>query len=196
MNAREIADGLKKAKFRSFLEVNEALAPLRDHAKRLYAAGGPTVLHEAIQAAVIDLARSIGRLRDRIENDARDAKEALAALESGNAPTSYTLTEQTNHSAIVVAEVVETQRGALLVLLDVFATLGDRIDATPEEQEARTKENAARKAREQEALVAQWSKKSAAALMEAARVNGLPVVGKKADMVAALAEKGIQPNAA
>jgi hypothetical protein len=195
MGAREIADGLKKARFRTFSEANEALAPLRDHAKRLYAAGGPTILHEAIQAAVIDLTRSIGRLRDRIEGDARDAKEALAALDSGNAPTSYTLTEQTNHSAVVVAEVVETQRNALLVLLDVFAALGDRIEATPEEQETRAKETAAREAREQEALAARWSKKSAAALMEAARANDLPV-GKKADMAEALAEKGIQPNAA
>lgn len=126
MGAREIADGLKKARFRTFSEANEALAPLRDHAKRLYAAGGPTILHEAIQVAVIDLVRSIERLRDRIEGDARDAKEALAALDSGNAPTSYTLTEQTNHSAVVVAEVVETQRNALLVLLDVFAALAKK----------------------------------------------------------------------
>ena len=101
MGAREIADGLKKARFRTFSEANEALAPLRDHAKRLYAAGGPTILHEAIQAAVIDLTRSIGRLRDRIEGDA---------------------------------------------------------------------------------------------LTEAARANGLPV-GKKMDMIAALAKKGIQPDA-
>ena len=182
MGAREIADGLKKARFRTFSEANEALAPLRDHAKRLYAAGGPTILHEAIQAAVylvtIDLTRSIGRLRDRIEGDARDAKEALAALDSGNAPTSYTLTEQTNHSAVVVAEVVETQRNALLVLLDVFAALGDRIEATPEEQETRAKETAAREARDRGALAARWAKKSAAALTEAARANGLPV-GKK-----------------
>ena len=195
MGAREIADGLKKARFRTFSEANEALAPLRDHAKRLYAAGGPTILHEAIQAAVIDLTRSIGRLRDRIEGDARDAKEALAALDSGNAPTSYTLTEQTNHSAVVVAEVVETQRNALLVLLDVFAALGDRIEATPEEQETRAKETAAREARDRGALAARWAKKSAAALTEAARANGLPV-GKKMDMIAALVEKGIQPNAA
>ena len=195
MGAREIADGLKKARFRTFSEANEALAPLRDHAKRLYAAGGPTILHEAIQAAVIDLTRSIGRLRDRIEGDARDAKEALAALDSGNAPTSYTLTEQTNHSAVVVAEVVETQRNALLVLLDVFAALGDRIEATPEEQETRAKEPAAREARDRGALAARWAKKSAAALTEAARANGLPV-GKKMDMIAALAKKGIQPNAA
>jgi hypothetical protein len=194
MGAREIADGLKKARFRTFSEANEALAPLRDHAKRLYAAGGPTILHEAIQAAVIDLTRSIGRLRDRIEGDARDAKEALAALDSGNAPTSYTLTEQTNHSAVVVAEVVETQRNALLVLLDVFAALGDRIEATPEEQETRAKETAAREARDRGALAARWAKKSAAALTEAARANGLPV-GKKMDMIAALAKKGIQPDA-
>jgi len=44
MGAREIADGLKKARFRTFSEANEALAPLRDHAKRLYAAGGPTMI--------------------------------------------------------------------------------------------------------------------------------------------------------
>ena len=128
------------------------------------------------------------------EGDARDAKEALAALDSGNAPTSYTLTEQTNHSAVVVAEVVETQRNALLVLLDVFAALGDRIEATPEEQETRAKGTAAREARDRGALAARWAKKSAAALTEAARANGLPV-GKKMDMIAALAKKGIQPDA-
>ena len=195
MNAREIADELKKAKFRTFPEATEALAPLRDHARQLYATGGPTILHEAIQAAVIDLARSLGRLRDRIEHDARDAKEALTALDSGHAPTSYTLTEQTNHSAVVVAEVVETQRAALHALLDVFATLGDRIEATPEEREARAKEAAAREAQARGALAAQWAKKSAAALVDAVRTNGLPV-GKKMDMIAALVEKGIQPNAA
>lgn len=170
------------------------LAPLREHAKNLYASGAPTVLHEVVQSALFDVTRTLRNLRDRLASDSRDAQEAIAQMEQGILPTSYVLSEQTNHSAIVIAETLETQRNSLSALLDVFAALGDRIKATPEER-ARAEEEAAERAKRATAdLAARWGKKSTAALADAADANGIPR-GKRAAMIGALAEKGISPDA-
>jgi hypothetical protein len=71
--------------------------------------------------------------------------------------------------------VVRAKRDALLVLLDVFAAVGDRIEATPEERDAAAKRDAERAAAKKMALVSRWGKKNTATIVDAANAYGIPV---------------------
>jgi hypothetical protein len=194
MNAREIAEHIKASRPTTFEEASRVLAPLREHAKNLYASGAPTLLHEAISGAVTETMEAQRRLHDKIAENVKNGEQALVMVDAGNLVYGSLLSEQTNHSAVLLSEVVRAKRDALLVLLDVFAAVGDRIEATPEERDAAAKRDAERAAAKKMALVSRWGKKNTATIVDAANAYGIPL-DKRAAMIEALAEKGVEPNA-
>lgn len=181
--AKEIADALRTA------TTYEATRPLVQRICEREAIGAPAVLEDAIMDAFGDVMRTRERLAGQLHSDAQKAERVGRNLAAGYHVGSDSLCHQTNYSAVVYAEHLSAARTAFDRLLSVFAAIGDRIEATPEEQ---AKAAADRAERETVTRRTAWEKLPAAALRKAAAAHGISY-GSKADTCAILAERGLLP---
>lgn len=181
--AKEIADALRTA------TTYEAAEPLVQRIREREAIGAPTALEDAVEDAFGDVMKARERLAGQLHNDAKKAERVGRDLAAGHHVGSDSLCHQTNYSAVVYAEHLSVARTAFDRLLSVFAAIGDRIEATPEEQ---AKAAADRAERETVIRRAAWEKLPAAALRKAAITHGISY-GSKADACAILAERGLLP---
>ncbi len=188
--AKEIADALRTAK--DFADI----APLTAWTSARESRGVPVALENALATAMVNVFQLRRRLSERLAGDAEEARGQLAMLGNGGVVRTLSLAQQSNHTAVVLAAESAQAADAARALLDVFAAIGDRIEATPEEQAKAAAERAERAERETVIRRSAWEKLPVKRLRDAAKWRGLDVDGDKPTLAKRLVDAGMVPEQA
>ena len=137
MTPREIAEALRAAKS---LNADD-LEPLRVYTEAKRATGAPLAVEEAVLSAAHECREAFRVLVRATESERGSREYALDVFKAQGIASrlqGFVLAQQHDQTVAVLYEVHRVRREAFLMLVDVFASVADRIVATPEEQAAET----------------------------------------------------------